>query len=152
MILYRIARCTYANDLSGTGARLFGGRWNSIGKPATYLASSCSLAMLEVLVHLQPLMVPDDFCLVEVDVPDKHIQTISTDILPKDWKDISPPQILARIGDDFLKSNKYLIMQVPSATVTGDYNYVINPRHADFNDLKSVLVEPFEFDSRLFKI
>ena len=80
MILYRIARCTYANDLSGTGARLYGGRWNSIGKPATYLASSCSLAMLEVLVHLQPLMVPDDFCLVEVDVPEAASGLESTQI------------------------------------------------------------------------
>ena len=149
MILYRIARCTYANDLSGTGARLFGGRWNSIGKPATYLASSCSLAMLEVLVHLQPLMVPDDFCLVEVDVPDKHIQTIATNILPNDWKDISPPQILARIGDDFLKKQDYFMLKVPSAIVPAEYNYLLNPLHPDMKKVKVIKAEPFDFDSRL---
>ena len=149
MTLYRIARCTYANDLSGTGARLYGGRWNSIGKAATYLASSCSLAMLEVLVHLQPLMVPDDFCLVEVDVPDKHIQTISTDILPKDWKDISPPQILARIGDDFLKKQEYFMLKVPSAIVPAEYNYLLNPLHPDMKKVKIIKKEPFDFDSRL---
>ncbi|MCO5945303.1 RES family NAD+ phosphorylase [Mucilaginibacter flavidus] len=149
MILYRIARCTYANDLSGTGARLFGGRWNSIGKPATYLASSCSLAMLEVLVHLQPLMVPNDFCLVEVEVPDKHILTITTDILPKDWKDVSPPQILARIGDDFLKKQEYFMLKVPSAIVPEEYNYLLNPMHPDMKKVKVINTESFDFDSRL---
>jgi RES domain-containing protein len=149
MILYRITRCTYANDLSGTGARLYGGRWNSIGKAATYLASSCSLAILEVLVHLQPLMVPDDFCLVEVEVPDKHIQTITTDILPKDWKDVSAPQILARIGDGFLKKQEYFMLKVPSAIVPAEYNYLLNPLHPDMKKVKIIKTEPFDFDSRL---
>jgi RES domain-containing protein len=149
MILYRITRCTYANDLSGTGARLFGGRWNSIGKPAAYFASSCSLAVLEVLVHLQPLMIPDDYCLVEVEVPEKLIQTITADILPKNWKDISPPQILARIGDDFLKKQEYLALKVPSAIVPAEHNYLLNPLHPDMKKVKITKKEPFDFDSRL---
>ncbi len=140
MILYRIARCNYANDLSGTGARLYGGRWNSVGKPATYLASSRSLAVLEVLVHLQPLMVPDDFCLVEVEVPDKHIQTITA---------VSPPQILARIGDNFLKRQEYFMLKVPSAIVPAEYNYLLNPLHPDMKKVKTIKKEPFDFDSRL---
>jgi RES domain-containing protein len=149
MILYRITRCIYAGDLSGTGARLFGGRWSSIGKSATYFASSCSLAMLEVLVHLQPLMVPDDFCLVEVEVPDKHIHTITTDILPRDWKDVSPPQVLTRIGDDFLKKQEYFMLKVPSAIVPAEYNYLLNPLHPDMKKVKIIKKEPFDFDSRL---
>jgi len=149
MVLYRITRCTYANDLSGTGARLFGGRWNSIGKPATYLASSRSLAMLEVLVHLQPLMVPDDFCMVELEVPGKSIKTITTDILPKDWKDVSPPQILTKIGDDFLKRQEHFMLKVPSAIVPEEYNYLLNPLHPDMKKVKVIKTEPFDFDSRL---
>jgi len=149
MVLYRITRCTYANDLSGTGARLFGGRWNSIGKPATYLASSRSLAMLEVLVHLQPLMVPDDFCMVELKVPGKSIKTITTDILPKDWKDVSPPQILTKIGDDFLKRQEHFMLKVPSAIVPEEYNYLLNPLHPDMKKVKVIKTEPFDFDSRL---
>ena len=149
MILYRISRCTYANDLNGTGARLFGGRWNSIGKQATYLASSCSLAMLEVLVHLQPLMIPDDYCLVEVEVSDKHVLTIATDILPDNWTDICPPQILARIGDDFLKKQEYFMLKVPSAIVPAEYNYLLNPLHPDMKKVKIIKKEPFDFDSRL---
>jgi len=69
MILYRIVKCNYADDLTGTGARLYGGRWNSEGKPAIYLASSRALALLEVLVHLPPLMVPNGYLLDEIEVP-----------------------------------------------------------------------------------
>jgi RES domain-containing protein len=83
MILYRIAKCNYAGDLSGTGARLYGGRWNSEGKPMLYTASSRALAVLEVLVHLSPLLVPNNFCLVEIEVPENSIYTLTPDLLPQ---------------------------------------------------------------------
>jgi len=139
----------YADDLSGAGARLFGGRWSSIGKPATYLASSCSLAMLEVLVHLQPLIVPNDYCLVEIDVPVNSVKTVATATLPKSWKDVSPPQILTTTGDDFLRKREYLMLKVPSAIVPTEHNYLLNPLHPDMKKVKIIKKEPFEFDSRL---
>ena len=117
MVLYRISRCVYAEDLSGMGARLYGGRWNSEGKPAIYLASSRSLAVLEVLVHLPPLMIPDDYCLTEIEVPDDSITTIKITDLPKNWKDISPPVELKQTGDEFLKKQPCLLMKVPSSIV-----------------------------------
>lgn len=52
MECFRIAQAQYARDLTGTGARLYGGRWNSEGHRAIYAASYRSLALLEVLVHL----------------------------------------------------------------------------------------------------
>src|ERR1700733_12810007 len=99
MVLYRIVNCSYADDLSGMGARLYGGRWNSEGKSAVYLASLRSLAVLEVLVHLPPLMIPDNYCLVEIEVPDNSITNVEIDDLPHNWQDISPPMALSKIGD-----------------------------------------------------
>jgi len=149
MILYRIARCPYANDLSGTGARLYGGRWSSIGKAVLYLASSSSLAVLEVLVHLQPLLVPDDYCRMEVEVPDDNILSVKINELPADWRDISPPQILTRFGDSFIKEGKYLLLKVPSSIVPTEFNYLLNPAHQDMGKVKLLNKEPFDFDSRL---
>jgi RES domain-containing protein len=149
MILYRIVKCSYANDLSGTGARLYGGRWNSEGKEAVYLASSRSLAVLEVLVHLPPLMIPDDYCLVEIEVPDNSITKILTDDLPHNWQDISPPGALKQIGDEFLKKQAYLLMQVPSSIVPMEYNYLLNPQHMAMAKVKVLKKEPFNFDKRL---
>lgn len=149
MILYRIVNCNFADDLSGTGARLYGGRWNSEGKPAIYLAASRSLAALEVLVHLPPLMVPDNYCLVEIEVPDNSITHVTVNQLPHNWKDISPPGALRLMGDEFLKKQAHLLMKVPSAIVTAEYNYVLNPKHGDIKRVKILSKQPFDFDERL---
>jgi RES domain-containing protein len=149
MVLYRITKCIYADDLTGIGARLFGGRWNSEGRSALYLASSRSLALLEVLVHLPPLIIPDDYCLVEIEVPDNSINNISVKDLPNNWKDISPPIALRRIGDEFLKVQKYLLMKVPSSIVPMEYNYILNPLHPDSKNVKILKKAPFDFDERL---
>jgi len=149
MILYRLTKCIYADDLSGIGARLFGGRWTSVGKPVTYLASSCALAVLEVLVHLQPLMLPDDFCQMDIEVPDNSLVTINTTDLPSNWKDVSPPDILKKIGDNFISQQKYLILKVPSSIVPTEHNYLLNPLHPDIKKVKIIKKEPFDFDSRL---
>ena len=61
--------------------------------------------------------------------------------------DISPDVSL----ENSLKENKFLVMKVPSATVQGEFNYLINPRHKNFNQIKIVKIENFNFDERLFK-
>jgi RES domain-containing protein len=149
MILYRIVKCEYADDLSGMGARLFGGRWSSEGRVAVYLASSRSLAVLEVLVHLPPLMIPDDYCLIEIELPDNNITHINIENLPPDWKDISPPMDLKQIGDNFLKQQKHLLLQLPSVVVPAEYNFLLNPLHKDIKKVKILKKQPFNFDERL---
>lgn len=149
MILYRIAKCTYADDLTGTGARLYGGRWNSEGRPMLYLASSRSLALLEVLVHLSPLIIPDNFCVAEIEVPEHSISLLDVALLPDNWRDVSAPVILKELGDNFLKNNKHLLMKVPSAIVPAEHNYLLNPLHPDVKDVRIINKEPFGFDERL---
>ncbi|ASU33484.1 RES family NAD+ phosphorylase [Mucilaginibacter xinganensis] len=149
MVLYRIAKCEYAGDLSGTGARLYGGRWNSKGKPVTYLASSRSLAVLEVLVHLPPLMIPDDFCLVGIEVPDNSITQVAVNELPPHWQDVFAPAALKQIGDQFLKTGEHLLLKVPSSIVPMEFNYLLNPLHPGMKKVKLLKKEPFDFDSRL---
>ncbi|MCA9448346.1 MAG: RES family NAD+ phosphorylase, partial [Candidatus Omnitrophica bacterium] len=52
MEVFRVAREAYKTDLSGTGARINGGRWNSPGKAVLYTSENRSLAILETLVHI----------------------------------------------------------------------------------------------------
>jgi RES domain-containing protein len=149
MVLYRIAKCIYADDLSGTGARLYGGRWNSEGRSALYVASSRSLAVLEVLVHLPPLLIPNDFCLVEIGVPDNSFGVISPEDLPDNWKAISPPLALKQLGNTFLKKQDHLLLQLPSAIVPNEFNYLLNPLHKDISKVKILNKQTFDFDERL---
>lgn len=148
MVLYRITRCTYANDLSGTGARLYGGRWNNIGRAMTYTASSRALATLEALVHLPTAIIPDDFCLAIIYAPEDILE-VDTSVFPPNWNVYPGPEILKRTGDFFLRENKHLLLKVPSAIVKDEFNYLINPQHAKAGKIKITGTEPFTFDERL---
>lgn len=148
MVLYRITRNTYANDLSGTGARLYGGRWNNIGRAMVYTASSQSLAILEALVHLPTAIIPDDFCLITIEAPE-DIFVADTALFPPNWNAYPEPEILKRTGDFFLKQNEHLLMKVPSAIVKEEFNYLINPVHPKVAEVKILKTEPFTFDVRL---
>ena len=149
MILYRIAKCTYVTDLSGAGARLYGGRWNSVGRSMVYMASTRALAVLEVLVHLSPAIFPGDFCIAEFEVPDTNILNLDVSELPESWQDASAPVGLKQLGDSFLKQQQYLLMKVPSAIVPQEFNYLINPLHPEASKIKLIKQQPFNFDERL---
>ena len=59
MTCYRVVRRKYA-DLTGEGARLYGGRYNPPGIPAIYSSENIALALLEILVHVDKAEVPTD--------------------------------------------------------------------------------------------
>lgn len=151
MIVYRLCKQSYINDLSGRGAEINGGRWNNKGMPALYTACSRALAVLEVAVHIPLGIIPIDYFMTSIEIPDLGITKVNISDLPFNWNRNPIIKATQYTGDDFLNANSHLILQVPSATVQGDYNYLINPAHTDFQLVKVVSTEPFEFDSRLFK-
>jgi RES domain-containing protein len=147
MVLYRVVKYNYA-DLSGTGARLYGGRWNSEGRPMVYLASSRSLAVLEALAHLSPTNIPDDYCIMTIEAPD-NFAALDIKTLPENWQDFPEQNSLKQIGNNFLKENNKLLFKVPSAIVKEEYNYLLNPLHTDADKVKIINKQPFSFDARL---
>ncbi|MGV3590031.1 MAG: RES family NAD+ phosphorylase [Adhaeribacter sp.] len=152
MIVYRLSKKQYCTDLSGTGAYLAGGRWNSKGTALLYTAESRALCMAEVAVHLPVGIVPKDYYLVTLEIPDEDTETVERSSLPPDWHTFPHLTATQQIGDNFVKSNQFLALKVPSAVVPGDFNYLLNPQHS--NRARITLVgEPtlFPFDSRLFK-
>ena len=151
MIVYRLARKKYMHDLSGKGAEFGGGRWNTKGKAMLYTSGSQALCLVEVLVHLQNDMIPKDYFIVEIDIPDKlKVKTISQKNLVENWKDFPWQNQTQYIGDDFLNEQKFLILKVPSAIVEDEFNFLINPHHPDFSKIKIVTSHYFSFDNRLF--
>src|ERR1035438_4809132 len=66
MTSYRVVRRRYA-DLSGSGARLYGGRHNPPGIAAVYSSQSIALAVLEVLVHIDRSEVPQDYAVMAIE-------------------------------------------------------------------------------------
>lgn len=151
MIVYRISRCAFINDLSGYGASQYPGRWNSKGVRMLYTAQSASLATLETVVHIAGLKLTAPYCLAELDLPSQMVTTIDIEDLPGNWKAYPAPEALKRTGDRFIKAGKFLALRVPSAVVPEDFNYLVNPLHKSFPAVKVVSQRPFVFDGRLLK-
>lgn len=151
MEVFRLARLPYSDSLSGVGAAIKGARWNSPGVEMVYTASNRSLAMAEVAVHLSVSALPDDYFMLTIFVPDDIRATaIYSDELPEGWNVFPHLQNTQIIGDTFIRENRFGLCKVPSAVTKGDFNFLINPHHPDFNRIKIIHKEPFPYDRRLF--
>lgn len=151
MEVFRLSSSKYANDLSGTGAKIHGGRWNKKGDAVLYTAGTRALALVEVLVHTTNAFLPLNYQLITIYIPDDSILTIPTKSLPEDWNNIEPSESTSKISTAWLNANEYLSLRVPSVVVEGEYNFLINPLHADFSKVKMLRMEDFNFDNRLLK-
>ncbi len=153
MIIWRLCKARYANQaLSGEGARLYGGRWSYPGVPIAYTASSLSLAALELLVHLDHDLAPSDLVSVAVTVPySVSVERIEIGELPRNWRVFPGPEKLKEIGSSWARGKRSLLLEVPSAVVPQEKNYLVNPQHPDFAKLQIGEPRKFVFDPRLFK-
>ncbi len=152
MKVYRISRKAFIADLSGEGARLYGGRWNKKGTSALYVSENRALATVEYLVHLPFALVPKDVCIAEIEVPDgQKFEVVNAADFPIGWSAYPAPMSLAEIGDAWTKRNETLMLKVPSAVVKNEWNCVINPRHAAFSEVRIAFIEEYAFDPRLIK-
>lgn len=150
MYVYRVSRPAYAEDLSGAGARLHGGRWNQIGTAVLYASESRSLATLEALVHVPVHLTPAERKMVVLEVPrEVPDREIDVDELPEDWATDSPPDSLAAIGTRWIESEDELVLRVPSAVVPGEFNVMINPACPHARNVQIASIEDFRFDGRL---
>jgi RES domain-containing protein len=148
MNVYRLARQKYADDLSGEGAKLFGGRWNSKGNPMLYTSSTRSLAILEVLVNADKRFLPKDMVMLILQLDPIAIH-VSTNI-PDNWREVPFQRSSQKWGDSWLSKSE-LAVSVPSIVVPQEHNVLVNPLALNFdNHVKMMTIESFSFDARLF--
>jgi RES domain-containing protein len=151
MLVYRIAGRKHAGDLSGTGAAMFGGRWNKVGTPVLYTGANQEIALLENLVHL-PAGIAPKLDLLIIEIPDDSITEIKKTELPANWKDYPAPTVLSEIGQEWAESNESIALKVPSSIIDASHNYILNCQHPDYKKQVNLLHrENFSFDMRLLK-
>lgn len=141
MLAWRLCRAPFA-DLSGEGARRYGGRWNTSGQPVVYAASSAALAVLEVRVHLDlpPELLPDDYVLLSLELGGLGIEAVER--VPADP---------AAFGDAWLREARTPVLQVPSAIVPESTNLLLNPLHPLVGGVQISGNRRFTFDPRLWR-
>lgn len=150
MRVWRIATAAHA-AFDGEGARRYGSRWTPKGIAAVYASATLSLAALERFVHTDPDLEPTDLVAVLVEVDDTiPIQSVDLDRLPADWRQYPAPDALGRLGEEWFTAARTVILAVPSAVIPHEWNYVLNPEHADFRRVVIGRPEPFSFDPRMW--
>jgi len=152
MFVYRINKREFIKDLNGTGAGLFGARWNPRGMNMLYTSGSVSLASLEYLVHNYHILSRNNVALAKIEINTDSINELSKKDLPKDWNENTyTPQSTQQIGASFLSRAEHYILKVPSAIVPMEFNYLLNPLHPEHRStVVKEIIDPFEIDDRLF--
>ncbi len=129
-----------------------GSRWTHPGLPAVYTSESIALAVLESLVHMDPrhlaphVVIPAD---LPEDIPSDKIDPAQ---LPANWHRTPAPASLRDLGTNWLNSKRTAVLKVPSAIVSDESNYILNPLHPDFAKVGIGEPRDFAFDGRLWKM
>ena len=148
--LWRVVKRRHAaTAFDGKAAQRFGGRWNAPGRRAVYASAAKSLAVLEILVHLDVGRPLPRFVAFAFDVDDALVDRLAATQLPRDWRTAHGLLGTQQIGDAWLASVHALALAVPSSIVPEESNYLLNPAHPAFGRLKFGRAMPFFLDPRL---
>ena len=147
MVVYRITKAVYADRLVASGGVA---RWNGRGQFVIYTAATRALACLENVVHRSGEGLLTVFRVMVIDVPpDLTVETVGADDLPADWFDFHRYDTCQRLGGDWLRNGQSAVLRVPSAIISYEWNYLLNPAHPQFARIRLLHTEPFVFDPRI---
>jgi RES domain-containing protein len=148
MIVYRLSNAMYATDLTGEGARLYGGRWNHVGTPCLYTSESRALAVLEFSVNMNIAKILRFLNMVEIEIPD-DIEVIDISVLPGNWRDAPAPASAKDFGTELLHAATHPVIKIPSAVIPEEFNYLVNSRHPLIGSCKIREVKDFIYEIRI---
>ncbi len=153
MHVWRICRQGHLRGaFNGIGAEEYGGRWNHKGDRMVYTSSTLSLASLELFVHLEPALIPNDLYSIVAEVPDTgSFEELTAGDLPANWRDYPAPASLQDIGSEWIREKRSFLLIVPSAVNPEERNILLNPVHPEATAITGISTKPFHFDPRMWK-
>ncbi len=152
MKIYRVTKKEFVKDLTGEGARLFGGRWNKKGSPMLYFSEHLSLCVLEMLTRIDFEFLSEDYAFIEVEIADKLIIPSSkVTSISKNWRADPPVVATQDFGTKWLSSEGSFALSVPSAVLPSEHNILVNPNHKLISKLKITNSGKLDLDPRVIK-
>lgn len=149
MIVYRVGRTKFSEDLTGEGARLHGGRWNHKLTPCIYTSESRALAVLEYTVNVNIDDIPRALSITTFEITNEQILELSTSQLPGNWRASPTPPSSKDFGTRILQEANYAIIKIPSAVITEEYNFLLNPNNKKGIKFKILELADFVYDVRI---
>lgn len=138
-----------AEDRSGKGAEITGGRWNREGLPVLYAAENIALACLETLMHLGSSLPLNRYLVrIELEVQDWKERTVFDPSQGIGWDAEPYGQTSLDWGSRWLESQSSLLAAVPSSLVPEESNILLNPRHPRMATVRLTKLRRWLFDPR----
>jgi RES domain-containing protein len=131
-----------------TGSKLWPGRWNTAGSPMIYTSEHYSTAVLEKLVHGNGHMPPNQHW-IEVMIPPGVSYESFSAAHHSGW-DAEDCLVAKAYGEAWQRSNRSLLLIVPSVVARMESNVLINDSHPEVVRLERGLHQPIWWDKRLF--
>jgi len=147
MLVYRVSKTQYAEDLKGTGAKLFGGRWNQVETACIYTSESRALAVLEYSVNVNIDFIPRALSICTFEIDESKFKSFKISQLPGDWKDVPAPYSTKVFGTEWLDKG-IGILKIPSTVIPDEFNYIINPMIGT-GHFKLKSIKDFVYDLRV---
>jgi len=149
MHVYRICLARWADSLNASGQAA---RWNSKENLVIYSANSRPLACLENVLCRSGEGLMEAFRVLTIEISDEvRVEIFDDTRLPEHWASFQEVDSTQAFGDEWLRSGRTAILQIPSALLPLEFNFLINPNHADFARISLLSSEPFAFAPRLKK-
>ena len=151
MRVWRLCSARHAGDpLGGRGGLIASGRWHRRGMRVVYTSSSLALAVLESVVNAGRDSLPEDLIRIEIEIPDRlTIERVRLADLPPHWRTYPAPPELAALGETWAREMRTPVLEVPSAVVPEECNFLLNPAHPSASEIEVVTARSFVFDPRL---
>ena len=150
ILAWRLCSENYAEGaFTGEGSFRYGRRWNPRGTRVAYCSESRSLAALEVLANVEETTLLKDtrWFMISVAIPSECIER--PDKFPENWRAFPHPPSTQSFGARWIADGRHGALRVPSTIVAGEFNYLLNPAHPDFQRMTRGTPESFRFDARI---
>jgi RES domain-containing protein len=149
---WRVVKARHASTaFDGEGSRLYGSRWNSPGIRLVAVSETLSLAILEILVHLQSNDLLPSYVEYDVEFDETLVGQVERRSLPEGWRTSPPPSATQEIGDAWVRRGSSAVLEAPSALIPHEKNYLLNPLHPGFHAVKVSPQRPLDVDPRIFR-
>ena len=146
---WRIVKASHAaRAFTGDGAWHTGGRWNSPGVSLVYTSEHKSLAVLEILVHLDPQDALHHVTF-QIEFDEALVERLPREHLPAGWREEMPARAARDLGNTWVREKRSAVLAVPSVIIPEELNFLLNPAHPDFKKIRVGKPQPFTFDPRL---
>jgi RES domain-containing protein len=154
-VLDRILRAYRIGDPDGAypifsamGSKLWPGRWNTPSAPVIYTGEHYSTAMLEKLAHGNGGMPPNQHW-IEITIPPGVSYEMFSTAHYAGWE-AEDCCVAKAYGESWQKSQRSLLLIVPSVVARMERNVLINPDHHELSHVIYSLHQPIWWDRRLF--